>query len=80
MSMWVVVAFVAAVFAAVFVLMLVLSAPASGTARMRRTLQRRLERIGADAQSRAAELHRQMAVAEMPGDAQQRCRLGADFH
>ena len=59
MSIFVVVCFIAAVFAAVFLLMLGLSAPASGSARMRRTLLRRLERIGADAQQDIASILRE---------------------
>lgn len=48
LSTGVIVGFVGIVFSAVFVLMLGLTMPASGGARMRRTLRRRLERIGAD--------------------------------
>lgn len=48
LSSGVIVGFVGIVFSAVFVLMLGLTMPASGGARMRRTLRRRLERIGAD--------------------------------
>ena len=65
MSMLVVATFVAAVFAAVLMLMLGLSAPASGTARMRRTLQRRLERIGADAQQDIASILREKYLTSL---------------
>jgi len=65
MSMLVVVAFIAAVFAAVFLLMLGLSAPASGTSRMRRTLRRRLERIGADAQQDIASILREKYLTSL---------------
>jgi tight adherence protein B len=65
MSMLVVVIFIAAVFAAVFLLMLGLSAPASGTARMRRTLHRRLERIGADAQQDIASILREKYLTSL---------------
>jgi len=59
MSIWAVAGFIAAVFGAVFMLMLGLSTPASGTSRMRRTLRRRLERIGADAQQDIASILRE---------------------
>jgi len=65
MSMWVVIGFIAAVFGAVFLLMLGLSAPASGTARMRRTLSRRLERIGADAQQDIASILREKYLTSL---------------
>jgi len=65
MSILVVVGFVAAVFAAVFMLMLGLSAPASGTSRMRRTLRRRLERIGADAQQDIASILREKYLTSL---------------
>ena len=55
----------AAVFAAVFLLMLGLSAPASGSARMRRTLLRRLERIGADAQRDIASILREKYLTSL---------------
>jgi tight adherence protein B len=65
MSILAVVCFLAAVFAAVFVLMLGLSAPASGSARMRRTLLRRLERIGADAQQDIASILREKYLTSL---------------
>jgi tight adherence protein B len=60
-----VIVFIAAVFAAVFLLMLGLSAPASGTSRMRRTLRRRLERIGADAQQDIASILREKYLTSL---------------
>ena len=53
-----VIAFIGTVFIAVFVLMLGLTTSASGDSRMRRTLRRRLERIGADAQQDFASILR----------------------
>ena len=58
-SMGVIVGFVGIVFSAVFVLMIGLTTPASGGARMRRTLQRRLERIGADGMQDNASIIRE---------------------
>ena len=65
MSILAVVCFLAAVFAAVFMLMLGLSSPASGSARMRRTLLRRLERIGADAQQDIASILREKYLTSL---------------
>ena len=65
MSILVVVGFIAAVFGAVFMLMLGLSAPASGTSRMRRTLRRRLDRIGADAQQDIASILREKYLTSL---------------
>jgi tight adherence protein B len=60
-----VVGFIAAVFAAVFVLMMGLTTSASGTSRMRRTLARRLERIGADAQQDIASILREKYLTSL---------------
>src|SRR5579859_1605912 len=65
MSIVAVVGFVAAVFAAVFMLMLGLTTSASGTSRMRRTLRRRLERIGADAQQDIASILREKYLTSL---------------
>lgn len=65
MSILAVVGFIAAVFAAVFMLMLGLTTSASGTSRMRRTLRRRLERIGADAQQDIASILREKYLTSL---------------
>src|SRR6185312_11128493 len=65
MSILVAAGFIAAVFAAVFMLMLGLSTSASGTSRMRRTLQRRLERIGADVQQDIASILREKYLTSL---------------
>jgi tight adherence protein B len=65
MSIMAVVGFIAAVFAAVFVLMLGLTTSASGDSRMRRTLRRRLERIGADAQQDIASILREKYLTSL---------------
>jgi tight adherence protein B len=65
MSVMTVVGFIAAVFAAVFVLMLGLTTSASGDSRMRRTLRRRLERIGADAQQDIASILREKYLTSL---------------
>jgi tight adherence protein B len=65
MSILTVVGFIAAVFAAVFMLMLGLTTSASGTSRMRRTLRRRLERIGADAQQDIASILREKYLTSL---------------
>src|ERR1700722_19324114 len=65
MSIMSVIGFIAAVFAAVFVLMMGLTAPASGDSRMRRTLRRRLERIGADAQQDIASILREKYLTSL---------------
>ena len=57
--------FLGAVFAAVFVLMLGLTTSASGDSRMRRTLRRRLERIGADAQQDIASILREKYLTSL---------------
>jgi tight adherence protein B len=54
-----IVIFVAIVFVAVFVLMQGLTTPASGGARLRRSLQRRLEEIGADSQQNIGSILRE---------------------
>ena len=65
MSVMAVVGFIAAVFAAVFVLMMGLTTSASGDSRMRRTLRRRLERIGADAQQDIASILREKYLTSL---------------
>jgi tight adherence protein B len=65
MSILAVVGFIAAVFTAVFVLMMGLTTSASGTSRMRRTLRRRLERIGADAQQDIASIVREKYLTSL---------------
>ena len=60
-----VLSFVAVVFAAVFLLMLGLTTPASGDSRMRRTLRRRLERIGAEAQEDFASILREKYLTSL---------------
>jgi tight adherence protein B len=65
MSIMAVAGFIAAVFAAVFVLMLGLTTSASGDSRMRRTLRRRLERIGADAQQDIASILREKYLTSL---------------
>src|SRR5260370_38875336 len=65
MNIMAIVGFVAVVFAAVFVLMLGLTTPASGNSRMRRTLRRRLERIGADAQQDIASILREKYLTSL---------------
>ena len=65
MSIIAVVGFIVAVFAAVFVLMLGLTTSASGDSRMRRTLRRRLERIGADAQQDIASILREKYLTSL---------------
>jgi tight adherence protein B len=65
MSVMTVVGFIAVVFAAVFVLMLGLTTSASGDSRMRRTLRRRLERIGADAQQNVASILREKYLTSL---------------
>jgi tight adherence protein B len=65
MSIMAVVGFIAAVFAAVFVLMMGLTTSASGDSRMRRTLRRRLERIGADAQQDIASILREKYLTSL---------------
>src|SRR5579862_8801605 len=57
--------FLGAVFAAVFVLMLGITNSASGDARMRRTLRRRLETIGADAQESVATILREKYLTSL---------------
>jgi tight adherence protein B len=57
--------FLGAVFAAVFVLMLGITNSASGDARMRRTLRRRLESIGADAQESVATILREKYLTSL---------------
>jgi len=65
MNILAIVGFIAAVFAAVFVLMMGLTTSASGTSRMRRTLARRLERIGADAQQDIASILREKYLTSL---------------
>jgi tight adherence protein B len=65
MSTTTVLSFVAVVFAAVFMLMLGLTTPASGDSRMRRTLRRRLERIGAEAQDDVASILREKYLTSL---------------
>jgi len=65
MSTIAVVGFIVAVFAAVFVLMLGLTTSASGDSRMRRTLRRRLERIGADAHQDIASILREKYLTSL---------------
>jgi tight adherence protein B len=65
MSIIAVVGFIAAVFAAVFVLMLGLTTSASGDSRMRRTLRRRLERIGADSHQDIASILREKYLTSL---------------
>jgi len=60
-----VLAFVAVVFTAVFLLMLGLTTPASGDSRMRRTLRRRLERIGAESQDDVASILREKYLTSL---------------
>jgi tight adherence protein B len=60
-----VLSFVAVVFAAVFLLMLGLTTPASGDSRMRRTLRRRLARIGAEAQEDFASILREKYLTSL---------------
>src|SRR5882724_10313673 len=65
MSIMAVVGFIAVVFAAVFMLMLGLTTSASGDSRMRRTLRRRLERIGADAHEDIASILREKYLTSL---------------
>jgi tight adherence protein B len=65
MSVMTVVGFIAVVFGAVFMLMLGLTTSASGDSRMRRTLRRRLERIGADAQQDIASILREKYLTSL---------------
>ncbi len=60
-----VISFLCLVFAAVFVLMLGVTNSASGNAKMRRTLRRRLERIGVDAQQDAASILREKYLTSL---------------
>jgi tight adherence protein B len=60
-----VLSFVAVVFVAVFMLMLGLTTSASGNSRMRRTLRRRLERIGAEAQDDVASILREKYLTSL---------------
>ena len=60
-----VISFLCLVFAAVFVLMLGITNSASGNAKMRRTLRRRLERIGVDAQQDAASILREKYLTSL---------------
>lgn len=60
-----VIVFLGVVFAAVFVLMLGITSPASGTSRMQRTLRRRLDSIGADAQQDVASLLREKYLTSL---------------
>jgi tight adherence protein B len=60
-----IVIFVAVVFTAVFGLMQGLTTPASGGARMRRSLRRRLEEIGADSQQTIGSLLREKYLKEL---------------
>jgi len=60
-----VLSFVAAVFIAVLLLMLGLTTPASGDSRMRRTLRRRLERIGAEAKEDFASILREKYLTSL---------------
>lgn len=60
-----VLSFVAVVFIAVLLLMLGLTTPASGDSRMRRTLRRRLERIGAEAQEDFASILREKYLTSL---------------
>ena len=57
--------FIGAVFVAVFVLMLGLTSSASGAARMRRTMRRRLDLIGADAQQDIASILREKYLTSL---------------
>src|SRR4029077_15568859 len=65
MNITVVVIFIGVVFAAVFLLMLGLTVSASGDSRMRRTLRRRLERIGADGQQDVASILREKYLTSL---------------
>ena len=65
MSIVAVAGFIAAVFVAVFMLMLGLTTSASGDSRMRRTLRRRLERIGADAHEDIASILREKYLTSL---------------
>jgi tight adherence protein B len=65
MSITVVVIFIGVVFAAVFLLMLGLTVSASGDSRMRRTLRRRMERIGADGQQDVASILREKYLTSL---------------
>jgi tight adherence protein B len=60
-----VLSFVAVVFIAVLLLMLGLTTPASGNSRMRRTLRRRLERIGAEAHEDFASILREKYLTSL---------------
>jgi tight adherence protein B len=60
-----VIGFLVVIFAAVFVLMLGLTNSASGDARMQRTLRRRLQRIGEDAQQDIASLLREKYLTSL---------------
>jgi tight adherence protein B len=60
-----VLSFVAVVFIAVLLLMLGLTTPASGDSRMRRTLRRRLERIGAEAHEDFASILREKYLTSL---------------
>lgn len=65
MNVTAVVIFIGVVFAAVFLLMLGLTVSASGDSRMRRTLRRRLERIGADGQQDVASILREKYLVSL---------------
>jgi tight adherence protein B len=65
MSVTAVFVFIGVVFAAVFMLMLGLTVSASGDSRMRRTLRRRLERIGADVQQDVASILREKYLTSL---------------
>jgi tight adherence protein B len=60
-----VIGFLGVVFAAVFVLMLGITSPASGASRMQRTLRRRLDSIGADAQQDVASVLREKYLTSL---------------